>query len=62
MMISRASFSLFTLADGLGELMGLPVMDLAEGKRTHRDALIVIAVMERHLVLPGYAFSPRISW
>lgn len=44
-----SGFMVSELADGPGELMGLPVMDLAEGKRTHRDALIVIAVMERHL-------------
>ena len=44
-----AGFMVSTAEGNPSELLGLPVITLEEGKRKCRSALVVIAVMERHL-------------
>jgi len=42
-------FMVSALEGNPSELLGLPVITLAEGKRNHPNALVVIAVLERYL-------------
>lgn len=47
--LNISGFMVSTLEGNPSELLGLPVITLAEGKRKYCGALIVIAVMERYL-------------